>query len=60
MPHPHPMLQPKKQRGHFIMHVLVKLIVPETPPRAKPFDKAHLSLAEGLWTGLSGLIPAYA
>jgi len=32
---------------------------PETPPRATPFGKALLSEAEGLRTGLGGLIPAY-
>ena len=33
--------------------------MPETPLRATPFDKALLSNAEGLRTGLGGLIPAY-
>jgi hypothetical protein len=33
--------------------------MPETPPRASPFDKAILNITEGFWTGLGGLIPAY-
>ncbi|HEY8036420.1 MAG TPA: hypothetical protein VIF37_12640 [Methylobacter sp.] len=32
--------------------------LPETPPRATPFDKALPSKVEGLSAGLGGLIPA--
>jgi hypothetical protein len=41
------------------MELRIARVIPEKSPRTTPFDKALPSIAERLWTGLGGLIPAY-